>query len=162
MFGSQQTSIPSSTRSVFPFQVQLCHKVHQQVHLIPFIVEDNFTIAGQVEIKLNVGCWKSQMKKIELQKCRCQSPATTSPYTSMISSFTRKMWLCRWHKKDKRKLTLTLHPVHVDSQTVGNLKFSMWPDRHWGDVGDRWPQLWRRAPILYREPRPGVNILNNH
>ena len=110
MFGSQQTSIPSSTRSVFPFQVQLSHKVHHQVHLIPFIVEDNFTIAGQVEIKLNVGCWKSQMKKIELQKCRCQSPATTSPCTSMTSSFTRKMWLCRWQKKDNRKLTLTLHP----------------------------------------------------
>ena len=26
-----------------------------QVHLIPFIVEDNFTIAGHVEISLNVG-----------------------------------------------------------------------------------------------------------
>ena len=33
-------------------------------------------------------------------------------------------------------------------------------DRHWRDVGDRWPQLWRRAPILHCESRPGVNIIN--
>ena len=28
--------------------------LHHQVHLIPFIVEDNFTIAGHVEILMNV------------------------------------------------------------------------------------------------------------
>ena len=34
----------------------VCLKTHPpQVHLIPFIVEDNFTIAGHVEISLNVG-----------------------------------------------------------------------------------------------------------